>query len=120
MIEELYNREGSVDEVLVVFIASEGVDKKNSQKVTSESIESIENVTNQIKVERIVLFPYVHLFPESLPPAEFALDCLKKVEKALERRGYEVWRVPFGWYKMHELRCKGHPLSELSRTIRVD
>lgn len=119
IIEELgSNKEGSVDEALAVFMASEGVDQKNPQEVIQKAVKSIGDVTNQIKVKRVVLFPYVHLFPESLPPAEFAFNCLNKLEKALERKGYEVWRVPFGWYKMHELRCKGHPLSELSRTIR--
>jgi len=29
-----------------------------------------------------------------------------------------VLRSPFGWYKAFTLTCKGHPLSELSRTIR--
>jgi len=119
VIEELSNnKEGSVDEALVVFIAFEGVDQKNPQEVIQKAVESMEDVANQIKVKRIVLFPYVHLFPESLSPAEIAFNCLKELGRALERKGYEVQRVPFGWYKMHELRCKGHPLSELSRTIR--
>lgn len=66
----------------------------------------------------VVLFPDVHLFPESLPPSDFAFDCVKKIQDSLKKRGYEAYQVPFGWYKMHELRCKGHPLSQLSRTIR--
>nr|QNO53329.1 threonine--tRNA ligase [Methanosarcinales archaeon ANME-1 ERB6] len=31
----------------------------------------------------------------------------------------DVKRAPFGWYKSFTLRCKGHPLSELSRKIEV-
>src|SRR5690606_29965156 len=31
--------------------------------------------------------------------------------------GFVVKRAPFGWYKAFSLSCKGHPLSELSRTI---
>ncbi|NLA38404.1 MAG: threonine--tRNA ligase, partial [Methanomicrobiales archaeon] len=30
---------------------------------------------------------------------------------------FVVKRAPFGWYKAFSLSCKGHPLSELSRTI---
>ncbi|WRQ72947.1 MAG: threonyl-tRNA synthetase editing domain-containing protein [Methanosarcinales archaeon Met12] len=121
IIEELgSNNEGYVDEALVVFMASEGLDQKNPQEVSQKAVESIGDVANQIKIKRVVLFPYVHLFPESLPPAEFAFDCIKQIGYILEREGYEAWRVPFGWYKMHELRCKGHPLSELSKTIRCD
>ncbi|KAF5414305.1 MAG: Threonine--tRNA ligase [Candidatus Methanophagaceae archaeon] len=33
--------------------------------------------------------------------------------------GAEVKKAPFGWYKAFTLRCKGHPLSELSRKITV-
>src|SRR5690606_36270291 len=38
----------------------------------------------------------------------------------LVQRDYEVHRVPFGWYKAFKISCKGHPLSELSREIRVE
>jgi threonyl-tRNA synthetase len=31
----------------------------------------------------------------------------------------EVSRAPFGWYKAFKISCKGHPLSELSREIRI-
>ena len=34
--------------------------------------------------------------------------------------GLNVKRVPFGWYKSFEVSCKGHPLSELSRTITAE
>ena len=113
------NSHSYVDDVLVVFVASEGIDQINPEAVIEGSVESIEEVSGKVKAERIVLFPFVHLFPESLPPAEFAFDCLMKIEDALKKKGFETQRVPFGWYKMHELRCKGHPLSQLSRTIRA-
>jgi len=29
--------------------------------------------------------------------------------------GFEVHRLPFGWYKGFKISCKGHPLSELSK-----
>jgi threonyl-tRNA synthetase len=30
-----------------------------------------------------------------------------------------VTRTPFGYYKQFTIKCKGHPLSELSREIKV-
>ena len=32
----------------------------------------------------------------------------------------EIKRSPFGWYKAFKLSCKGHPLSELAREIRLE
>jgi threonyl-tRNA synthetase len=39
---------------------------------------------------------------------------------ALRELGFEVHRLPFGWYKSFRISCKGHPLSELSRTITAE
>ncbi|MDM7934636.1 MAG: threonine--tRNA ligase, partial [Methanothrix sp.] len=47
-----------------------------------------------------------------------AIRVLKGLQEALSQR-FLVVRAPFGWYKSFTLRCKGHPLSELSRSIRL-
>jgi threonyl-tRNA synthetase len=39
------------------------------------------------------------------------------MEAELKKKNYTVTRAPFGWYKAFDIKCKGHPLSELSRTI---
>jgi hypothetical protein len=31
-----------------------------------------------------------------------------------------VYKAPFGYYKVFELKCLGHPLSELSRSFKPD
>ncbi|MCS4541550.1 MAG: threonine--tRNA ligase, partial [Euryarchaeota archaeon] len=38
-------------------------------------------------------------------------------ENLLKEKDFNVARAPFGYYKTFEIKCKGHPLSELSRTI---
>ena len=45
---------------------------------------------------------------------------MKDAEETLIGEGLNVKRVPFGWYKAFEISCKGHPLSELSRTITAE
>ena len=47
------------------------------------------------------------------------LAILEKAEKELEKEKFKVTRAPFGYYKEFELKVKGHPLSELSREIRI-
>ncbi|MBI4983483.1 hypothetical protein HZC32_02465, partial [Candidatus Woesearchaeota archaeon] len=43
---------------------------------------------------------------------------MKEAEKILSRE-CQVTRAPFGWYKAFNISCKGHPLSELSRSFSV-
>ena len=58
----------------------------------------------------------MHLSSDLASP-DIAVTTLKEIETILEKTGFEVKRAPFGWYKSFSLSCKGHPLSELSRTI---
>ncbi len=47
------------------------------------------------------------------------MSVLKGIQETLAGTDDDVVvkRAPFGWYKAFSLSCKGHPLSELSRTI---
>jgi threonyl-tRNA synthetase len=106
-------KEIEVKEVLVAFVA---VEKDDSLVFTNELVENIEDIAKQVKAEKIVLYPYAHL-SSNLSSPELALSILKNAEEELEKKKYKVWRAPFGYYKEFELKCKGHPLSELSRFI---
>jgi threonyl-tRNA synthetase len=111
-------KSGKVNEALVVFIAVEGEDEGDPDAVAKNAAKEIENVFRQVEAERIVLYPYAHLSP-SLSSPTVAVQVLNATRDELQARGFEVVRLPFGWYKAFTLRCKGHPLSELSRQITV-
>jgi len=117
--EQIISKEGFVEETLVVYIAVEGIDQNNPEFIINKTVKSIEDVSNRIKAKSVVIFPYVHLFPESLPPSEFAMDCLKEIILNLEQINIKTYSVPFGWNKMMEVKCKSHPLATLSRTVRL-
>ncbi len=102
-----------VDECLVVFSSAEEGD---DERVIEPTVEEIKKVAGQVEAKRIVVYPFVHLSSKPARP-HTALKIVKGIEEAL-RKDYEVWRSPFGWYKAFELKCKGHPLSELSRDIK--
>ena len=70
-----------------------------------------------VKTENIVLYPYAHLSNNLQTPIK-SIKILDKISKLLEE-SYNVIRAPFGYYKMFELKVKGHPLSELSRDIII-
>lgn len=103
----------TVKECLVVLTAVEENDRDNAAELL---VDNIIDIASQVKAKTIVLYPYAHLSPYLAKP-EFAMNVLKDAEKILLSKNYEVVRAPFGYYKEFELKCKGHPLSELSRTI---
>lgn len=67
----------------------------------------------------MVVYPYAHL-SSSLSSPDVAKEVLQKMETRLGEMDIPVARAPFGWYKAFEVSCKGHPLSELSRTITAE
>ena len=112
-------KQGAFDESLVVFTAVEKDDENNPQGIVKNLVKEVIKTNNQVKAENIVLYPYAHL-SSSLSSPKLAVQILKDAEDALVAEGLNVKRVPFGWYKAFEISCKGHPLSELSRTITAE
>ena len=112
-------KEGSFDDSLVVFTAVEKDDENNPEGIVKNLVSEVKKTNDQVKAENIVLYPYAHL-SSSLSSPKVAVQILKDAEEALLAEDFNVKRVPFGWYKAFEISCKGHPLSELSRTITAD
>lgn len=112
-------KQGAFDESLVVFTAVEKDDENNPQGIVKNLVKEVIKTNGQVKAENIVLYPYAHL-SSSLSSPKVAVQVLKDAEEALNAEGLNVKRVPFGWYKAFEISCKGHPLSELSRTITAE
>jgi len=128
-----------VKEPLVILTAVEKSDESN-KNIISEYVKNVKELASQVKAENIVLYPYAHL-SSSLSNPDFALKVLEDAEKELnkefrdgnslslklgdkkettnlsKKEKFKVVRAPFGYYKEFELKCKGHPLSELSRVI---
>jgi len=105
-----------VTDPLVIFTAVEKQDEQNLN-LLQQYVEEILSLASQVNATNIVLYPYAHL-SSSLSRPDFALKTLESAEKELSKnKKYKITRAPFGYYKEFELKCKGHPLSELSRTI---
>jgi len=102
-----------VEDALVVLISVE----RDDWKLVEEGIKQIEDVAEQVKEKRIVVYPWAHL-SSNLEKPERALEVLQRIEEILRKKGYDVHRAPFGWYKKFAVSVKGHPLSELSREVR--
>ncbi len=112
-------RVSGVDNALVVFTAVEKEDEENPEAIVKNAVREILQVQNKVNADNIVIYPYAHL-SSSLADPDVAIPILKEIESSLVDNNEAVLRVPFGWYKSFELSCKGHPLSELSRTITAE
>ncbi len=110
-------KKGRLEEALCAFIAVEKFDEDDPDAVVAESAKQISDVAGQVHADRIMIYPYAHLSAQLSTPAT-AVKILKGLAETLSA-DYEVMRAPFGWYKAFTISCKGHPLSELSRSIRL-
>lgn len=115
-VEDL-RKEARMEEALAVFIAAERADAANVDDVALDASNAVRDVATKVATKRVMIYPYAHLSSELASP-EIALVILQKIESLLV--GYEVLRAPFGWYKSFSLKCKGHPLAELSRSIKAE
>ena len=117
--EEVTKKKEEFTECLVVFSSVEKSDESNINLISKKLAEEIDDIAKQVKCKKIVLYPYAHLSSYLASP-KIALEILKKAEIELKEKKFEVSRIVFGWYKAFEIKCKGHPLSELSRVINLE
>lgn len=107
----------ALDEALAVFCAVESVDEENIEDAVRQAADEIVTTARQLGTTNIMIYPYAHLSSDLASP-EAAVSTLRSLAETLTEKGdFVVKRAPFGWYKAFSLTCKGHPLSELSRTI---
>ncbi|HII95311.1 MAG TPA: threonine--tRNA ligase [Candidatus Methanofastidiosum sp.] len=106
-------KKGRMEDCLSVFVA---VEEGDDDSVIDKAFNEVAEVSKSVKSEKVFLYPYAHL-SNNLAPPEIAIKLLKDLENKLKTE-YEVKRAPFGYYKAFKVSCKGHPLSELSRSIK--
>jgi threonyl-tRNA synthetase len=103
------------ENALVVFATVENGDDSS---VAERARDEILGVAEQVKPSVIVLYPYAHLSSDLAPPS-VAMSVLEDLGAKLSTTSkIPVHKAPFGWYKSFRIECLGHPLSELSKTVR--
>ena len=110
---------GEAKEALVVFFSVEEQDATGGDELARKAIAEVADVLSQVKAERVVLYPYAHLSNRLAKPP-VAQDMGERLRNAASSLGVPVSSAPFGYYKAFTLQAKGHPLSELSRTVSLD
>lgn len=100
------------EDIVVLFTAfEEGDTDQEVKKAVAETAEFL----GKLGTKRVLLYPFAHLSQNLASPSD-ALSLLKEMEKDAKTTGLEVHRAPFGWTKALQIKVKGHPLAEMSRS----
>ena len=110
--EEIEPKTVREEDIVVLFTAYEqGDDSDLAKKAVAETKEFL----GKLGTKRVLLYPFAHLSQSLASPSE-ALRLLLEMEKEATDAGLEVHRAPFGWTKALQIKVKGHPLAEMSRS----
>lgn len=109
--------EGEVAECLVIFMAAEKGDEADVDSVVEQVTKEVLSLADQVGTDHLVVYPYAHL-SSILSSPRVAVRLLDEICQQLQSHDHlKILRAPFGYYKSFEIACKGHPLSELAKTI---
>lgn len=112
--EELTEKEIEMDNCLLVFLVVEREDVGREEEVINSFKQFLILHSKNIRVKKIVLHPFAHLFSE-LAPADKAINIIERIRRELENDDFEVKKTPFGWFNELEIKAKGHPISRVAR-----
>lgn len=110
---------GRLEDALVAFFSVESGDTAAEDAVVQRALEHVEDVAGQVNTDRVAVYPYAHL-SEDLAPPDAADRIGTKLRERIQEAGYETIEAPFGWYKAFRIESKGHPMSELSRSVTAE
>jgi threonyl-tRNA synthetase len=111
--EEVEKKVYKYENILVVFTAVESGD---DEEVGKKAINEIKDFLQKIKLNKILIYPFVHLTNDPANPQD-ALRILKFMEAYAKELGIETYRAPFGWNKRITNAVKGYPLAEQFKTF---
>jgi threonyl-tRNA synthetase len=103
-----------IDEVIVALVA---VEKDDDESLTDEVGSELKTYGQMIKCDNLLIYPYAHLSSDLADPS-MAKSLLNSIEEKSRNLFKTVNRAPFGWTKSFNIKIKGHPLAEQSKTIQ--
>jgi threonyl-tRNA synthetase len=103
-----------IDEVIVALVA---VEKDDDESLIDEVGDELKAYGQMIKCDNLLIYPYAHLSSDLADPS-IAQSMLNSIEEKSRNLFQTVNRAPFGWTKSFNIKIKGHPLAEQSKTIK--
>src|SRR5438132_396707 len=100
------------EEILLLFTAVEvGDDSETAARAVAEAKEFL----GKLRLNKMMIYPFAHLSQNLAKPND-ARPVLQKMFEEAKAKGIEVYKAPFGWNKALQVKVKGHPLAEMSRS----
>ncbi len=100
------------EELVVLFTAFE---KGDDLDLVKKAVSKTKEFLSKLGAKRVMVYPFAHISQDLARPSE-AFPLLLAMEKEAKEQGLEVMRAPFGWTKSLQIKVKGHPLAEMSRS----
>jgi threonyl-tRNA synthetase len=110
--EEADPRTVREEDIVVLFTAFEAGD---GPALVKQAVSEAKGFLAKLGTTRVMIYPFAHLSQNLAPPGE-ALQLLLQMEKDAADAGLDARRAPFGWTKALQIKVKGHPLAEMSRS----
>ncbi|MDA4121430.1 MAG: threonine--tRNA ligase [Thaumarchaeota archaeon] len=110
--EESDGKKVREEELVVLFTA---VEKGDDEQTAKQAIAESKEFLAKLGVKRLMIYPFAHLSQDLARPAE-ALPVLLAMENEAKAASLLTMRSPFGWTKALQIKVKGHPLAEMSRS----
>jgi len=102
-----------MENALVVFTTLEAGD---DESVVDQAVQQVKKNFGEVKAKAILVYPYAHLSHDLADP-KTATNLLKYFYEKVKEFAPDSRKSVFGYYKSFELKCKGHPLAELSKSF---
>ena len=110
--EEAESKTVRKEDLVVLFTAVETGDEED---VARKAIREAKEFLEALKVKRLMIYPFAHLSQNLARPSQ-ALPVLLEMDREAKALKIETSRSPFGWTKALQVKVKGHPLAEMSRS----
>jgi threonyl-tRNA synthetase len=114
--EEIISKSKIKLENLVVVLVA--IEKQDDEVTVLCAVEEMKQYLKTVGARKLLIYPYAHL-SSNLSSPQNAFEVLKSLERIAKDSliEQEVYRAPFGWTKAFDIKVKGHPLAENSKTI---
>jgi threonyl-tRNA synthetase len=114
--EEIQPKSVREEEIVVLFTAFE---KGDEEELIRKAVSETRVFLTKLGTKRVMIYPFAHLSQDLARPSE-AFPLLLSMEREAVSQGLEVVRAPFGWTKALQIKVKGHPLAEMSRSYSLE
>ncbi len=109
--EQSDKKKFSVEDAVVLLVS---IEKGDNKEVADQAIEDALKFMEAEKRKKLLIYPFAHLSSNLANPKD-AMELINYMYERASKR-CEAMKAPFGWNKKWDIKIKGHPLAEQSKS----